>query len=450
MKTKPQWILSLVFLLSAQILGAPQQEHTVTLKRQDTTLVLAGNLPKKVSKGDVVVVGIENAGHDTVGWRFKFSGNYMQRLQVATLQFKATVETEASQYDLIFEPGPNSAVKLTPSPLAIAGSVGSVKPAKRTGNYEPRKKPYNRRKNEINLYFDQDGLPYQNSFPTDVDDNDIINIYIIAVAKEIQKYSVAVAGKFASAENISIQYAEELGTLKKFKDGLQGTATEKLADLLQDSLSVVVRYFGAFGPYAAPSITITIKKDDKDLRNYPIRINNNYIGSFRFGVAKSRFRFNRYELKRFAGSDSARILNVSNADGEFRYFLTVVFYGWRCWKDKFWNGRDLDESPTCTECLNSLEGISERLNPLVGIGLKDFGNEYVVGFSFEVARGLDIFGGRYFAKVKELAGNYKEGDVFKADAADIPIKEKWKQRRFFGVSVDLVIATKVLGSLFGS
>jgi hypothetical protein len=436
MYRQPLWILTATLLFGAQISSATPQEHLLAFKLAGKMLSQQGALPQNVSRGHRIVVLIENVADDKPGWTFGFDGNDMEKTGANPLRFEAEVKTEKQLYRLVFrnDSNPPDSVEMTPKMIEILGLPATPKPG---NGFAPLKKVYDRRKNEINLYFDQDGLPYRTTFPTDVDDNDIIHIYIVAKQDESKNYSVEITGKFSDADEYSVHGAEALGDLKKLitRGILQGAAVEAAA--AQDT---VIGYLGAFGPYAAPSITITIKKKDGFSRNYPARINRNYIGSLRFGVAKSRIQFNRYEAKRLAGSDGFHIKNVADPDGELRYFLTAVFYAWRFWEDRFWRGRDIDEFPTLTE----------RFNPLVGIGLKDFGTEYVAGFSLELARGLDMFGGEHFAKVKELDGNYKEGDAFNGEAADIPTKEKWKHQRFLGVSVDLVIAAKVLGSLFGS
>ena len=206
---------------------------------------------------------------------------------------------------------------------------------------------------------------------------------------------------------------------------------------------------GSFGPFSSPSFTINIKKKSensegkstiKDQRSYTQKVNKNYIASIRFGVGKSKnIIFNNYELKRFADSDSTRIKNTASPNGEPNYFISIVFYGWNLWNKHNWNGRDLNKTPT---------QLRDRIHPMVGFDLKNFGNSWLYGISIDITKGLDAVLAGQIAKVKILNGGFKEGDVFTGLKEEIPTKFDWQHEFYFGLSVDLRIATQVLNSLF--
>lgn len=298
------------------------------------------------------------------------------------------------------------------------------------------KKTYIRSKNEINLYFNSNGFLENGKIPRDVDDNDIINLFLIGSSEdELKNIQVEIIGQLASDEDVSILGSGVLGDLKGISEGL--------TSLRQPGIKKRLVNIGAFGPYQGPSITIIIEKieagESTTLRSYSMKVNKNYIASLRFGVAKSSIRFNEYAVKEFAGSASTHIKNVSDEDGEPRHYLAIVFYGWRFWNNKFWNGRDLEEKPRI---------LLDRINPFVGFGLKKLGDEFYYGLTFEVARGFDFSFGGHLAKTKVLNGGYSEGDIFTGQEDKLPTENKWKSRWFIGVSVDLRIVTKIIGSLF--
>ena len=146
-----------------------------------------------------------------------------------------------------------------------------------------------------------------------------------------------------------------------------------------------------------------------------------------------------------SGSDSTHIKNVASSSGDLRSYIMVVCYAWHFWDDKFWNGRNLDKPPHFLG-----PGIINRLNPFVGVGVNNLGDEYIIGFSFELARGVDIACGQQFAKIDILDGGYVEGDIFTGENGEIPTKKKWKiNDPFWAISVDLRIATQLLKPVLG-
>jgi hypothetical protein len=268
-----------------------------------------------------------------------------------------------------------------------------------------------------------------------VDDNDVFEIYLVARdSAELKSVAVEIIGTLAAAEEIQILGSGVLGELR-----LPGIVTSTVAA----DRELMIVPIGAFGPFKGPSVEIVIKRTDEDetatvLRSYGLRINGNFIAALRFGAGRSNIRFNEYQVKPLADSDTTHIKNPSDPDGETRFLLSVVFYAWHFWENRFWNGRDLEEPPR----------LIDRLNPFVAIGLKDFGEEWFYGASFEFARGLDIVAGRHRAKVRVLDGGYQEGDVFDGDVSEIPTREQWAEEWFVGASVDLRVAVQIISGIF--
>jgi hypothetical protein len=431
-------ILLSVFLILAFCYTSPADEQTIKFELVGNKLTLTQKVAlPQLSVGDNLVVEVENVKEPKSDWTFKLDGDQLEMKyeENKPLHFDITIKSgkedsknltfvDASNkvtYDGIPDTGIPSEVK-----SKVPGKTNVVKNSEIADKTYKQKKLYDRAKNEINLYFDGNGLS-TSGFPTDVDDNDVINIFLVATKNDIKNLMVEVSGSL-TGEEIAIQ---GLAALVEFKKALRQEQPQ-------------VFDMGSYGPYAPPSITIVIKElvngKANILRSYIIKINKNYLASLRFGVGQSKIRFNEYKLRQFAGSEDKRIKNISSEGGEPQDFLSIVFYGWHFWEDRFWNGRDVSEPPD----------FIGRINPFVGLSFTEFGKKYQFGLSFELARGLDLFYGVHIAKTKVLNGGFKEGDTFSGQESDIPTKEKWiTDKKLIGLSVDLRIATKILSTLLG-
>lgn len=286
---------------------------------------------------------------------------------------------------------------------------------------------YHRKDDRVTLCFDQDGIPYKPPPAGYIDDNDQIEVYLIVPEDEVRSYSVSVTGTI-NDQDVRLLGAGGLTGLKDIVGQLQALTEEPLQSVLA----------GQFGPFQAPSFTVTVNGPDGLQRPTSFTVNPTYTAALRFAVGESRIRFNDFAVRQFADGES-RIQNVASEDGEVREFLNVVVFGWP-FQDEFWNGRDLRKPPA---------SVAERINPLLGIGLNDIGDEYLLGVSLELTRAFDAFVALHLAQVEELGGGFEEGSPFSGDASTLPTGETWEDEVIFGLSIDLRIATQVLGSLLG-
>lgn len=285
------------------------------------------------------------------------------------------------------------------------------------------------------LCFDEKGVLYspergRQKRYGQIDDNDFIRIVLIVPEGEENLFRAEVTGTIKT-EEVSLLGAGGLGDLRKIASELQSL----------EGKSLVRVEVGTFGPFSAPSFTVTVQKkvdtdEIEELATTQFTVNPTYMAAIRLGVGNSEMRFNDYQLRQSSEDEETHITNVASEDGERRAFVNLVFYGWP-WQKKFWRGRDIRKIPS----------IFERVNPLVGVGLEEIGDEYLVGISIELSRALDLFVARQYAKVKKLGGGFEEDDVFAGELADLPIVEGSEEAWIFGVAVDLRVATQVLGSL---
>jgi hypothetical protein len=351
---------------------------------------------------------------------------------------------DAASYAVDFRDSAGQA-RMTPDPLpldrvqgAAEVTVRDVRPTMSGSQMPSMDVLYNRRADYVNLVFLENGLPDKRGLPRDVDDNDVIHIYLaLSPGASSDNYTIQVKGTIKDQE-VNVLGSGSLGDIRKLAGTLHGTESRGV-----EGARFV--YFGSYGPYSSPEVTITISRsgnqESKLERSHALRINRNYIASVRFGVGRSDAARREFDLKRNQDSQETVIQDVADGGGELRPFVTVVFYGWKFWKrnDPAWNGRDIEEKPLP----------AERLNPMVGIGLDDIGDEYLVGLSYEVARGLDVFGGMDVIKSQRLAGGFAEGDAFTGDKATLPVRDDWEHGFIFGASLDARVAASVLGGLLG-
>ena len=80
---------------------------------------------------------------------------------------------------------------------------------------------------------------------------------------------------------------------------------------------------------------------------------------------------------------------------------------------------------------------------MVGAGLKKLGDEWLLGFSFEVARGLDANVAYQAAKVNVLQSGFQVDGVFTGAGAP-PTSKEWKSGVVVGASLDLRVAVSVM------
>jgi hypothetical protein len=292
----------------------------------------------------------------------------------------------------------------------------------------------NPRGNHIVLVMNAAGLP-MNRMPTDLDSNDELSFILVIPCAQAERYTITIKGEVADG-NLEILGESSLGALAKLRTaGATPVSEGPGASQRPDSV-----YMGTFGPFKAPSITVTVARSDTTIRTFTMRVLPNYIGAFRAGFGSSGIRFNDFVLSRRA-SDTLQVVTNRAGDREGRPFVTFVLYAWQVWNNRFWNGRDISEPP---------RGLSGRLNPFVGVGLRDPTREYMVGWSLEAARGVDIVAARHVAHVNVLANGFTEGAVLTGTDADIPTEKRLRSGWLFGVTADLEAAVNVFQGILGT
>lgn len=436
-----RWI-TVVVLLSVWPAIARGQEAKVVLRVESgDTLAVVSVADSLVPKSTLEIEVKGDVPTDFAGaWHFALNGIDATREGDAAVY--AVRVPDSSAYELTFrddqerfslKPIPMPRKKRSDAEKDGSGSL-TVSPAVPGGLPSPDRL-YDRRNNYVNLLFLGSGLPDRQGLPRDLDDNDVIHVYLDLPDDEVEHYSIQVTGTLKGAE---VNVLGSGGGIEKLRDVGRlhsGRATSEDRGLV---------YFGSFGPYASPDVKFTIlrKEGEKETmrREHQLRVNPTYVASLRFGVGRSDFPLGKFDVVAGEGEEPGEIVDAGDEE-ELRTFAMVVFYAWRFWEhDPAWNGRDIEEEPA----------FAARLNPVVGVGLEDLGEEYVAGLSLEIARGLDVFGAWHFAKTKRLAGGLEVGDPFTGEAQELPLRDRWERGVMWGGSVDVRIAVSALSGLLGS
>lgn len=420
----------LVVCLLAPLSAFAASTAVVQLTLQNSELSIH-TAPQTFTPGDTLRIEIPTATSAQAStWSFQLGGTSMQTATATSgVAFEGTVPTNPAQGTVTFSDSANAVSMPVPIILnfttaGAGGAAGAATPAPAASNKNVR--TYDRNGDAAYLYFDANGFPLHGGIPRDIDDNDIITVFIEATAAEAQALSVQIEGTIAAGDTVEVLGSGSLSGLKDLAGKIQGTAEES---------QVKTFLAGTFGPFASPSITVKINKiaagSTTVLRQYPVRINKTYVAAYRLMGINSGIRFNNFSVAPLAGKEGNFIQNTADPNGNTRYFLTVVPFPWS------WRGRDISKPPK----------FKERLNPVIGVGLKDPSKEQALGFSFEISRALDVTYVWHHTKVKTLGGGYKEGDAFTGAAGTLPLIEHGESEWVIGVSLDLRVAAQMLTSI---
>jgi hypothetical protein len=428
-------ILSVLSLIVTSVLLA-QTPVVIHLHLESDVLSVQGPAPA-AKAGSTVRVEIPGATASQADkWTFFLDTAPMTRKDGnGIVGFERILQADATTYTITLNATDTTTIagdSIIPSTTQPGGGSGQ---SRLPGEESGFRRTFDRKHDEVNLYVDKDGILVHGNIPRDIDDNDTITVFAYATTADAANLSIDIDGTFSSDDTFEVLGSAGLAGLKDLGSHLQSTGEPEVRHIVR---------MGTFGPYAPTSVTLKVNRLEADgktkdiVRQYPIRINKTYLASYALLGGRSNIRFNNYALiPSKADATKTVIVNSGDANGDTRYFLVVVPYAWQLWRAANWRGRDVGKPPV----------LLDRLNPAIGVGLKGPSKEYMIGGSFELARGLHLMYGLHRAKVTTLSGGYSEGDVF--TGTNIPTREQWsKTEHLFGVALDLRVATAMLSSLF--
>jgi len=189
---------------------------------------------------------------------------------------------------------------------------------------------------------------------------------------------------------------------------------------------------------AAPVAAVNVITADgqSGTANTTLSLVERYTGTVHLGVLQSSLREPDYVLRAVGGQNTIADKEASGRGPE--YVALVVVQGiahYRPWgggSGLSYPGRDL---------LHDNEPI-DRLGLVIGFGLKDPARRFGLGFSYEIAKGVNVVAVHEWVKRNQLQG-VLAGDAFTGAAADIPLRKEWSRDWSFGLSFDLAYITQL-------
>lgn len=298
---------------------------------------------------------------------------------------------------------------------------------------------YNSRRDEAFIILDENGRLIGN-VPVNLDQDDIINIYLVVDKKDVDKYDIGIVGGQYSQVDLQIRNYEPIN-----KDALTTQGSKPANDW------AVIRF--ERGPYTSENVTFNIQKTDnnennnletKILSTYTVNINELYhvgIGASFISTNLSNPEFDVFPI------NGANTINAINNGDRSMLTFNVIWYWHNTFKylrkgDNLTRGRDVLKEPD----------FFTRLNPTFGVALaEDFGENYFAGLTYEFARGGSIVLGWHYGEVNRLATTAQDGtafvlgeSIYSGTVDDIKITKEWKWGFFFGITLDTRIFNKLL------
>jgi hypothetical protein len=303
-------------------------------------------------------------------------------------------------------------------------------------NNESFSKPYNYKKNKIDLFFNENGR-LLNCLPVNVDQNDIFLLHIICKKDDNERYRVNIVEGLYAPADLSIRPFDKMIVTKSETTGNKGEPIkiEYEAITLQS------------GPFTSDNFTFQIAYDSINNETYngpPYTIKINKLYHVGVGISMIRTGLENPDF-RIAPLDSGTN-TIESYDNGARTLLTfnVIWY-WSILQQNprgsvITNGRDvLKDEPTWS---------FGRLFPTIGVSFDNKCSEnFFAGFVYEFARGGSLIAGVHYGKVKELSDrNFVLNKTpFTGTNDDIRINNVYKPAFFFGINID----TRIFNTLFG-
>ncbi len=164
---------------------------------------------------------------------------------------------------------------------------------------------------------------------------------------------------------------------------------------------------------------------------YNLNQYNRYRGTLQLGILFSDLHQESFGLKK--NEDKSVIFNMGPVDTGPEYTASVIIYSFLHYLEDIFlpknhfSGRDI---------IND-QNFIDRIGAVFGVGLTNPTRRFFMGFSLEVAYGVNLIGVWEFARLNRLGNDLSEGDEFSGTAEEIPIQEYWDNCFVFGISLDL-------------
>ncbi len=191
------------------------------------------------------------------------------------------------------------------------------------------------------------------------------------------------------------------------------------------------------------TVDITIKAGESKSKiaatgHYQLRQYNRYRGTLQLGTLFTDQHEVAFGLTTKDGKNV--IYNKGPINNGPEYTVSLVLYSiFRYVEDLFssgtrhYSGRDIVNDRSLIDCLGGI----------VGVGLNNPGNRFVLGLSFEPIYGVNLIGVVDFARMNELGAGLSVGSEFSGAEETLPIRHSWSRRFVLGISLDLRYVTAI-------
>jgi hypothetical protein len=209
--------------------------------------------------------------------------------------------------------------------------------------------------------------------------------------------------------------------------------------LQEQSGKFTVRQFPERVCHGDADLTLTLEavrldgpiKGSITLHTYP-----RYRASLQIGVVSSQFHDQSFALRK--DGDVNRVFGKETSDRGPEYLGSVVLYGvpqylFRPSGHGFYPGRDIVHD----------HGVLDRAGLVLSTSLTHPSQRFGVGFAYELLPGVSATVAYHRVRTTELVG-LKEGDAFAGTAEQIPTRNLWTSEWTGGISLDLLLATRLL------
>jgi hypothetical protein len=182
---------------------------------------------------------------------------------------------------------------------------------------------------------------------------------------------------------------------------------------------------------------VTLKKQDGagaavTLDSTTVQQYKRFYATVQLGVLNSDTRDTSFGLRSTNGQNLIFDKGPNNHGPE--YTASVLLYGLPRY---FTEGLDYQGRDPVNE-----NSVRDRIGVVLSAGLKDPGNRFGLGLSFEVARGVNLVVVHEWVRVTRLAG-LNVGDAFTGAADTLPTRKTWDQSTAVGLSFDLAYVTQL-------
>lgn len=424
--------VTILFLISFLIVESSYSQNTITLKFENNTWTSNQDTLDNADPAKQTNIKIEGC-----------TGISNENIELAI--GSSRINSVASGSEFTFEPIPeskrNEEIKISVKCNEISKEFSIFNKYRSTNNNvtkisadeyfnknDKTKNIYSRNiryaGNKAYIFLDENGK-YLGKLPVNLDEDDIIYLYMAVKKSEKNDYQIDITEGEYSPVDLQILPGQDIKT--------QSSLPREEWDLIP-----VI-----YGPFTSDYFAFSVKKKKGEnlvtISSYKIKINNLYHLQIGASFVATYLRMPEYKISPLTDttntiidvSNNSRTLITVNVIWYLEPMLKYLFGG-----SKLMRGRDVLKEPT----------FLQRINPAFGVSLSEnIAENFFFGLTLEFARGGNIIGGGHYGKTLQLADEkFELGKTqFNGQQDKIITKDKYEWKWFFGVTLDSRVFNKL-------